>query len=158
MKDERQTTQPNTLQSIKAWHEAARPEPTLEHLTVQLGCHLEEVAEMLATLPVVAGHGEYVRWVTEVLADIGYELKKKELALRTPSLDEKIALLDALCDQIVTAVGVAHCAGVDIMGGLAEVDRSNWSKFVDGKPVFDRNGKITKGPNYVRPCLSGFVW
>ena len=65
-------------------------------------------------------------------------------------------LLDALCDQIVTAVGVAHMFGMNIEGAMDEVNRSNFSKFVDGKPVFNEHGKIIKGPNYTPPDLTGF--
>lgn len=64
--------------------------------------------------------------------------------------------LDSLADQIVTAAGVGHCAGMDVPGAVEVVDHSNWSKFVDGEPVFDNNGKITKGPDYFKPDLEGF--
>ena len=47
---------------------------------------------------------------------------------------QRIAVLDAICDQIVTAVGVAYMMGMDIEGALAEVNRSNWSKFKGGLP------------------------
>ena len=43
-----------------------------------------------------------------------------------------------------------------ILDALHEVNRSNWSKFVDGNPVFDENMKIVKGPNYFKPDLSKF--
>jgi predicted HAD superfamily Cof-like phosphohydrolase len=69
----------------------------------------------------------------------------------------KIELLDSLADQIVTAIGVAHMFGFDISGALAEVNRSNFSKFEDGKPVFDANGKITKGKNYTPPELTPYI-
>jgi len=46
---------------------------------------------------------------------------------------------------------------LNILDGLTEVNRSNWSKFVDGKPLFDENGKIKKGPGYSKPDLSGLV-
>src|SRR5690554_3730607 len=65
--------------------------------------------------------------------------------------------LDALTDQIVTAVGCAHMAGMDIVGALDEVNRSNFSKFEDGKPVFDEHGKIKKGRGYQSPALGRFV-
>jgi len=146
-----------TLKSIVQWHAAARPEPTLKQLSVQVGCHLEEVAEMLATLPVPGERVEYVRQCMDIVATLAHSLKSGKIPLREPSRDEKVALLDALCDQVVTAAGVAHCAGLDILGGLAEVNSSNWSKFVDGKPLFDENGKITKGPNYRKADLKGFV-
>lgn len=70
---------------------------------------------------------------------------------------DKTELLDALCDQIVTAVGVAHMFGMNIEGALTEVNRSNWSKFVNEAPVFDENGKIAKGPDYTPPDLTEFL-
>ena len=68
-----------------------------------------------------------------------------------------IELLDALCDQIVTAIGVAHMFGFDIKNALAEVNKSNWSKFENGKPVFYKNGKIKKGKYYKEPELEMFI-
>lgn len=68
----------------------------------------------------------------------------------------KIELLDSLCDQIVTAIGVAHMMGFDIESALNEVNRSNWSKFIDGKAVFDENGKIAKPDTYSKPDLTSF--
>jgi predicted HAD superfamily Cof-like phosphohydrolase len=69
----------------------------------------------------------------------------------------EIELLDSLADQIVTAIGVAHMMGFDILGALQEVNRSNFSKFEDGKAVFDENGKIRKGKDYTPPNLESFV-
>ena len=66
-------------------------------------------------------------------------------------------LLDALCDQIVTAIGVGYMAGFDMAGALQEVIRSNASKFENGKPLFDENGKIRKGKDYTQPELAQFV-
>ena len=64
----------------------------------------------------------------------------------------------SLCDQIVTAVGVAHCAGMKIVDGLHEVNRSNWSKFDEnGEPILDETRKIIKGPNYTKPDLTLLV-
>ena len=37
----------------------------------------------------------------------------------------------------------------------AWVSRSNWSKFVDGQPQFDENGKIAKPSTYRKPDLTG---
>ena len=65
--------------------------------------------------------------------------------------------LDALADGIVTATGMAHMAGMDIVGALGEVNRSNWSKFEDGKPVFNENGKIAKGKDYSKPELKPYL-
>ena len=42
-------------------------------------------------------------------------------------------------------------------GALAEVNKSNWSKFKDGAPVFDGNGKIAKADGYFKPDLAKFL-
>ena len=134
---------------IKGWFELAVPTPTDKNRAVQLGCHFEEVAEMLAAI------GE--TFIAERLALIATQYKKdSEVEINEPGLD-RTELLDAICDQIVTAVGVAHMFGMDIEGALDEVNRSNWSKFVDGAPVFDANGKIAKPATYSKPNLEQFV-
>ena len=137
------------ISDIKGWFELAVPTPTDKNRAVQLGCHFEEVAEMLAAI------GE--TFIAERLALIATQYKKDSaVEINEPGLD-RTELLDALCDQIVTAVGMAHMFGLDIDGALVEVTRSNYSKFVDGKPVFDANGKIAKPATYSKPNLEQFV-
>lgn len=144
-----------TIQNTKQWFEAAVPEPSDRNAATQIGCHLEEVVEMLENLL-------FDTQEMEAHADNAvYHLTSLASALKeghvSPSIIDRTEHLDALCDQIVTAVGCAHMEGMDIQGALAEVNRSNWSKFVDGNPVFDENGKIKKGPGYSAPELGRFV-
>jgi len=137
------------ISDIKGWFELAVPEPTDKNRAVQLGVHFEEVGEMLQTLP--TNH----TCLRDDLADIADDYKRRQgVSHEEPDRTE---LLDALCDQIVTAVGVAHMFGMDIEGALAEVTRSNYSKFVNGKPVFDANGKIAKPATYSKPELTPFL-
>ena len=138
-----------TISCIKQWFQLAVPEPTDKNRAVQIGCHFEEVREMLQALP--TNHP----CLRDDLADIANDYKRRQEV--SPEEPDRTELLDALCDQIVTAVGVAHMFGLDIEGALAEVNRSNWSKFVDGKPTFDANGKIAKPATYSKPNLEQFV-
>lgn len=142
-----------TIESIARWHQAARHEPTEADLRVQIGVHVEEVAEFLDSLIGLNPDGETAlsgaRALMHLLAD---RIKSGEYEV---TIGNRKEALDAICDQIVTAVGVAHCAGMRIEDALAEVDRANWSKFVDGKPLRDANGKIKKGPYYTPPNLEG---
>ena len=144
-----------TIQNTKQWFEAAVPDPTESSRAVQLGCHLEEVVEMLENL-MFGPHDMEAHLDNAIyhLTCLASTLKKGRGA---PGVLNSTDHLDALCDQIVTAVGCAHMEGMDIQGALDEVNRSNWSKFVDGKPVFDENGKIKKGPGYSAPELGRFV-
>jgi len=70
---------------------------------------------------------------------------------------DSIDLLDALADQIVTATGVGTFLGMNVPGALAEVNRSNYSKFEDGEPVFNENKKVMKGKDYTPPDLTPYV-
>ena len=134
---------------IKLWFERAVPTPTDKNRAVQIGVHFEEVSEMCDALSQDGLRSDLFHVA---------ELFKKDLEL---SIDHKLIdrkeLLDSLCDQIVTAVGVAHMFGLDIAGALSEVNRSNWSKFIEGQPVFNEHGKIAKGPNYTPPDLERFL-
>ena len=74
----------------------------------------------------------------------------------TAVIKDRENFLKELCDQVVTATGVAYCAGMDMPSALWEVNGSNFSKFgKDCQPIRDENGKIIKGTAYVPPDLSG---
>lgn len=137
-----------SLEDTKKWFDQAIPEPTDLHKVKQIGCHYEEVGEMASAL-------EDNQLEIEIN---GYaEDYKKHYGSHAVDNIDKVKLLDSLADQIVTAVGVAHMFGFDIQGALEEVNRSNFSKFEDGKPVFDDNGKITKGKDYTPPNLKPYI-
>lgn len=142
------------IKPILEWFQQAKPNPTTEDACVQIGCHYEEINEMMLTLDdddagdygVNSHSNKYKR------KDIDY-LLNIDLLFDA----ERIELLDSLCDQIVTAIGVAYMLGFDIERALAEVNRSNWSKFVDGKPQFNEQGKIDKPESYSPPELKEFI-
>ena len=138
----------NVLARTAEWFEKAVLEPTVRNQQIQVAVHLEEFHEMMTALNLQEN--------SQGVHELSQAIKKGQFEYKSKSIDRQ-ELLDSLADQIVTAVGVAHMYGLDIVGALGEVNRSNWSKFVDGKPIFDENGKIKKGPNYSRPDLSKFV-
>lgn len=141
------------IEQILDWFKAAVPNPTDENLCVQVGCHYEEIGEMAGVL--MDDDAEYE---TGYCAKIYKEAREEEKGFFIGlNKDEKTELLDALCDQIVTAIGVGYMAGFDMAGALQEVIRSNASKFENGKPLFDENGKIRKGKDYTPPELARFV-
>jgi predicted HAD superfamily Cof-like phosphohydrolase len=148
-----------TIESIALWHQRARPNPTDANFNVQLGCHLEEVAEMIESMRFLFKSGSGVEMpgktlmLYQQLSDFADALKAGRVTAHIADTD---GLLDAMADQIVTAVGVGHCANTNIVKAVAVVNSSNWSKFdKDGQPIFDQNGKILKGPDYTPPNLEG---
>lgn len=144
-----------SIESINLWHQRARPSPTERDFQTQLGCHFEEFAEMLAALrggsPSVDDSLEALHATVDSMA---FGLKAGSIAISVPP-GGRGAFLDSLADQIVTAVGVGHCAGMRMAEGVRRVNTSNWSKTVDGEFLRDANGKIIKGPGYAEPDLSG---
>ena len=139
------------INEILKWFKKAVPNPTEKTQIVQMGCHFEEFSEMLTSV----GFAKYCDTVVNI-DSIADSFKAGKVSNFSDDID-KIELLDSLCDQIVTATGVAHMLGFDIEGALDEVNRSNWSKFENGSPVFDENGKIKKGESYFKPNLTKFI-
>jgi predicted HAD superfamily Cof-like phosphohydrolase len=149
----------DTLKRTKEWFELAVPEPELRNFNSQLGCHLEEVTEMLECLEGETSHSNYLLSnAFHSLYILSQHLKDNSAfkLVKVSEGDEEL-FLDALCDQVVTATGVAHMMGHDFIGAMNEVNRSNFSKFVDGKPVFNTNSKIIKGKDYSEPDLKPFL-
>lgn len=140
---------PDSITDIRNWFKKAKPEPTDKDKMTQLGCHYEEVAEMDVAL---GANEEYNHKVADF-----YKKSSAEMSSYTVDEIDRMELLDALCDQIVTATGVAYMMGFDIEGALKEVIRSNNSKMVKGKFEFDENGKIAKPDSYSKPDLTPFL-
>ncbi len=140
------------------WFKQALPNPTAVNFTVQLGVHLEEISETLDALVLNSDDATKIvqaQWWIGALKRLATALKTGEVYVDgVRSVGE---LIDGLADQHVTLTGLAHIAGLDFEGAKAEVDRSNFSKFVEGQPIFNENGKIAKGPNYVPPNLESFI-
>jgi predicted HAD superfamily Cof-like phosphohydrolase len=150
-----------SIESIALWHKRARPNSTDKDFNVQLGCHLEEIVEMIEALRFSHRNGTGVQMpgknsmLYQQVKDFADGLKAGRITAEVANRKE---LVDALADQIVTAVGVGHCARTDIVKAVDIVNTSNWSKFSpNGEPYFDQNGKVLKGPNYVPPALDSCV-
>lgn len=145
----------NTLQNTFDWIKACQ-EPSEKLANIQMGVFFEEIAETLREVVIKNQQGNNVlKNLAETINSIGNSLKQGELQIDYKT--DYIELLDGLCDVIVTATTTAYALGFDLIGAMNEVNRANYSKFVDGKPIYDENGKITKGPNYVRPNLEPYT-
>lgn len=142
-----------SFESIDNWFALAKPNPTFEDACVQTGCHYEEVAEMALALGDDYESKELSRLADEYKdAGIGYVNTLKHL-----SDEDKVEDLDSICDQIVTLVGRARFMGYNLQPALAEVDSSNYSKFENGVPIFNEQGKVAKGKDYYKPDLTTFI-
>lgn len=149
---------PCRLSNTHFWFQTAVPEPGPKNQSVQLGVHFEEIAELLdvieSTDPLT--HGLIVS-CRQSVHELATRLKQQDVNAHALVITDYVLFLDALCDQIVTATGTAYMNGLNILGGMTEVNASNFSKFVDGKPIFNEHGKIMKGPGYFEANLAHFI-
>ena len=94
------------------------------------------------------------------IIQLRYDLIKEELDELRQAIKEKdiIEVADALTDLLYVVYGAGHAFGIDLDKCFAEVQRSNLSKLdIDGKPIYNENGKVMKGPNYSKPNLKQFL-
>lgn len=134
--------------SVNRWHALARPNPEPRDLTIQFACMLEEVLECCDALH-LSRRGTYAH---QALSEWMTALKKGD---DTALIKDRKELCDGLADVIVTAVGVGHCAKMDVPLALERVNASNWSKVSNGEFLRNDQGKIIKPDHYVPPDLTG---
>ena len=94
------------------------------------------------------------------IQSLRYDLIKEELDELKVALDQKNLkeVADALTDILYVTYGAGHAFGIDLDKCFAEVQNSNMSKLDEnGKPIYNENGKVMKGPNYFEPNLQKFI-
>lgn len=147
----------DTLVQTQNWFLRAVPNPTSKNISTQIGCHLEEVVEMLEELaPNSEEAYDTLHNAIAALTELSELMKSSDKEVYAPN-SNRLAILDALADQIVTATGIGTFLGMNVPGALTEVNRSNYSKFEDGEPVFNENKKVMKGKDYTPPDLTPFI-
>ena len=89
-----------------------------------------------------------------------YDLIREELDELKEAIDKKDLkeVADALTDILYVTYGAGHAFGINLDKCFEEVQKSNMSKIgQDGKPIYNENGKVMKGPKYFKPDLTKFV-
>ena len=97
---------------------------------------------------------------TDKINKLRLDLIKEELGELTDAMNNKdlLEVADALTDILYVTYGAGHAFGIDLDKCFDEVQNSNMSKLDEnGKPIYNENGKVMKGPNYFKPDLSKFV-
>ena len=89
-----------------------------------------------------------------------YNLIKEELDEFKQALENNdlLEVADALTDILYVTYGAGHAFGINLDACFEEVQNSNMSKLGNnGKPIYNAQGKVMKGPNYFKPDLSKFI-
>ena len=83
------------------------------------------------------------------------ELEEFKNAIKNNDLKE---VADALTDILYVTYGAGHAFGIDLDKCFDEVQQSNMSKLGDdGKPIYNEEGKVMKGPKFFKPNLEKFL-
>ena len=94
------------------------------------------------------------------ITSLRFELIKEELDELKVAIDNNDIkeVADALTDILYVTYGAGHAFGINLDKCFEEVQNSNMSKLgLDGKPIYNKKGKVMKGPKYFKPDLSKFV-
>ena len=93
--------------------------------------------------------------ITLRLALIKEELSELEDAIDKKNITE---VADALTDILYVTYGAGHSFGIDLDKCFEEVQKSNMSKLdKNGKPIYNKDGKVIKGPKYFKPNLKSIL-
>ena len=96
----------------------------------------------------------------EKIVQLRLNLIKEELDEFKEAVEKKDIkeVADALTDILYVTYGAGHAFGIDLDSCFKEVQSSNMSKLdSNGKPIYNDNGKVMKGPNYFKPNLTKFL-
>ena len=104
------------------------------------------------------------------IADLGKEKHKLRFDLMAEENSEYleaanngdlVEVADALGDMLYILCGtiIEHGLQDKIEDVFNEIQRSNMSKLgLDGQPIFRKDGKVLKGPNYFKPNISKILY
>ena len=97
---------------------------------------------------------------TDKVNSLRYNLIKEELEELRVAIESKdfLEVADALTDILYVTYGAGHAFGIDLDKCFEEVQKSNMSKLDQhNKPIYDKSGKVMKGPQYFKPDLNKFL-
>ena len=97
---------------------------------------------------------------TDKINKLRIDLIKEELDELNEAMKNKdlLEVADALTDILYVTYGAGHAFGINLDKCFDEVQNSNMSKLdSSGKPIYNNDGKVMKGPNYFKPDLSKFI-
>ena len=97
---------------------------------------------------------------SEKINSLRLSLIQEELDELTKAIKENdiLEVADALTDILYVTYCAGQAFGINLDKCFDEVQKSNMSKLgKDGKPIYNENGKVMKGPDYFKPNLSKFL-
>ena len=97
---------------------------------------------------------------TQRINELRISLIQEELDELIIAMNKKdlVEVADALTDILYVTYGAGHAFGLNLDKCFQEVQNSNMSKLDNnGRPLYNENGKVMKGPNYFKPDLKKII-
>ena len=97
---------------------------------------------------------------TDKINELRLSLIQEEIQELVEAMNKKnlVEVADALTDILYVTYGTGHAFGINLDKCFEEVQNSNMSKLDrNGKPIYNENGKVMKGPNYFKPDLKKYI-
>jgi len=97
---------------------------------------------------------------TDKINELRVSLIREELDELISAMNKKdlVEVADALADILYVTYGAGHAFGLNLDKCFQEVQNSNMSKLDNnGRPIYDENGKVMKGPNYFKPDIKKII-
>ena len=97
---------------------------------------------------------------SDKINSLRYDLIKEELEEFKVAMENKdlLEVADALTDILYVTYGAGHAFGIDLDKCFEEVQNSNMSKLDEnGNPIYNKDGKVMKGPKYFKPDLRKLI-
>ena len=96
------------------------------------------------------------------ISKLRFDLMKEENEeyLEAAEANDLVEIADALGDMLYILCGtiISHGFQDKIEAIFDEIQRSNMSKLgADGKPIYRKDGKVLKGPNYFKPNIENIL-
>ena len=89
-----------------------------------------------------------IKLIEEELSELKDAIKNNDI----------VEVADALTDILYVTYGAGHAFGINLDQCFKEVQESNMSKLDEnGRPIYNENGKVLKGPYYREPDLKKIV-
>ncbi len=129
-----------------------------ERVSLRLGLITEELGELFEAVGItfepsytVERHGQPVATFNEHAMKTGKALQRaRGVGHKRNGRD----VADALGDLVYVIYGMALEMGYDLREVIQEIHGSNMTKLgEDGKPIYREDGKVLKGPNYMKPNI-----
>jgi len=150
------------VEELTSWFSLTLPSPNFIDTHHQFARLIEQHIDMLVSL-------QEAGVTTHARDEIGFSIQvldflKRRFSAHPSGIEigiealDRVSLLRALCQQIVTAVGIAYALDMKIDGALDELVRSNKSSLDDtGTPIFNLQRKLVPASGYKSPDYSAYI-